>query len=232
MEKEVGSLMDKASQIRAAPFFQGKVDSITAVENRVTSILMEGLHLNPESMKYPFMELRRRLVKITGSPDGRLRIYSWDTEGGGTQGSQSSLIQYRTATGIHVRLIFDANNDTTGDPGERYARIFQMTTGKRLLYLLVWDALESSSVVASGIRSLEVVGDKLVDSAKKFVGEDGLAGELFIEYNYFSYLDHGKPEIHFDPVTGTVYIPRTGDHGSIRRQYDRYIFDGHVFKRK
>jgi hypothetical protein len=232
MEIRVARLMDKAREIREKEHFEYQDDSVIAVENQITAILLYGLRNDPVSLHYSFPLLRKRLVKISGSPDGRLRFYSWDTEGGGTEGAESSIVQYRTAKGIHAGVIFDAAMDSTGDPGMRYTKIYPVTFGKDPLYLVVGDALFSASSIGVGVRAFRIDGDRLKDSLKVFVDEGELVDELTIEYDYFSYLSHGKPEVRFDPATGILYVPRTGDHGVIWRRYDRYVFDKRVFKQK
>ena len=232
MDLRVARLMDKARDIREKEHFDHQDDSVIAVENQITNILLDELRTDPVSMHYSFPLLRKRVVEIAGSPDGRLRFYSWDTRGGGSQGAESSIVQYRSAKGLHARVIFDAAMDSTGDPGMRYTKIFPVTFGKDPLYLVVGDVLFSASSIGVGVRAFRFDGNRLKDSLKVFVDDGVLVDELTIEYDYFSYLDHGKPEVRYDAGTRILYIPRTGDHGAIWRRYDRYVFDNGAFKQK
>jgi hypothetical protein len=112
-------------------------DSISRYDSLFGEMLQRFTAGNPASLYYPFTRLQNQGVTIATSPDGRLRIYSWDGQTGGTAHNANNMLQghatleilqlegdslrsdvalIRTASGTTGTLGFDYILDNDGDP--------------------------------------------------------------------------------------------------------------------
>jgi len=82
-------------------------------------------------LKYPFNELKKQIYVAT-SKDGKFRIYSWDTETGGTMHFFENVFQFQGAGGKVISKAAVLDDD---DSGGFYTDVFQVTTKSGMLYL-------------------------------------------------------------------------------------------------
>ena len=79
-----------------------------------------------DTLTYPFAKLKEKMGIVT-SRDGRLRVYSWDLESGGTMHDYDMIVQYAVPGGA-VKFTGGNGEDYEGS-GAFYHDIFQLTAG-------------------------------------------------------------------------------------------------------
>jgi hypothetical protein len=230
-ERQVIRLLDKADEADSKYQYDlRRNDSVRSVENAIMKTLLAGLKKSPSSIDYPFTQLRKRSIKIATSMDGRMRTYSWDVKDNSDVGATSTIVQYRTQQGIESSILFDAVNDMSDDPGTSYTRIHTVRNGDKVMYLAFGFSEYSKSDQSQRIRAFEIEGNRLVDTEKVFKQEGATVNELEIYYDWFYYLDHGRPEIHFDSTGRLMYVPITRLDKFILPRYRKYYFSRNVFR--
>ncbi|HUF02539.1 MAG TPA: hypothetical protein VMM38_00030 [Aridibacter sp.] len=101
----------------------GRNDTALAKENKMLKQKLQRYGSRAAKLKYDFKGLADKMY-ITTSKDGNLRIYSWDTQSGGTTRWFESIFQYRGNSG-KSRVWSPASVE--GDGCEPfYNQIFQM----------------------------------------------------------------------------------------------------------
>ena len=231
IERQVAGLLDKAEYLTDKyQYDRIRTDTVRSVENALMATLLKGLNDAPGSISYPFIDLRKRRLRIATSKDGQLRIYSWDVRDQSDMGATSSIVQYKTPQGTRCRIFFDAQNDASDDPGAFYTRIYTLKSGGKLFYLAFGHSQYNHWNTSQRMRALAIAGDKLVDTLKLFKQEGQLANVFEIYYDYFDYLKHGRPEMHFDPARNFLFVPVTRGDKVILPRYRKYFFDKSIFK--
>ena len=113
----------------------GYYDSLYGVSIALSNYLKQTLPQNPTALNGPFAPIRHLLV--ASSPDGKMRIWTWDTKTGGSMPSVQNVVAYQTGQGIKV---VDLEEDLGWGPKERggnnwFDTIFAVVQGNRTIYL-------------------------------------------------------------------------------------------------
>lgn len=185
------------------------------------------------TLKHGFKKLGE-YVNIATSKDGKFRIYSWDTEQGGTMHFFENVYQYKGKNGKG----YSKNPDWgEGDSGGFFTDIFQVTTKSGTIYLARFSAILMTSLSYQSIDLYKIERNSLNDKIKLFKTKSGLQNHIGFEYNFFSVVD--RPErpiklILFDEKTKTVKIPvvikkNENDYGDVTDKFITYKFNGKYF---
>ena len=81
--------------------------------NEVFEALLLKYTKNPATLSYKFSELDKLMFNAM-SDDGKFRIYSWDTESGGTMHEFSRVYQYQGADGKVYSKTDEVNEESDG----------------------------------------------------------------------------------------------------------------------
>ncbi len=185
------------------------------------------------TLEHGFKELGE-YVNVVTSKDGRFRIYSWDTEQGGTMHFYKNVFQYRGKNG----KVYSKSPDWgETDPGGFFTAIFQVKTKTETIYLARFSAILMTSLSYQSIDLFKIENKSLNDKIKLFKTKTGLQNYIGFEYNFFSVVD--RPErpiklILFDEKTKTVKIPvvikkNENDYGDVTDKFINYTFNGKYF---
>lgn len=188
---------------------------------------------NAETLKYSFPKLRERIF-IQTSADGKFRVYSWDTEDGGTMHNFDEIYQYRADNG---KVFVKSRADGENEGASFVAKIYQLNTKDGAVYLTINSSIASTQDAAQSVNALKIVGDKLDDTVKIFKTKEGFTNTIGFAYNFFSVME--RPErpillISFDAKTNILKIPVVIENekypnGEVTSRFINYKFDGKNF---
>jgi hypothetical protein len=187
----------------------------------------------PATLVYGFPKLSKEIF-ISTSSDGRFRIYSWDTEEGGTMHSFDSVYQYKGSTGRVFSKSFLADET---DAGAFVSDIFTLKSASGPVYLARFSSILSTSLSFQSIDLFKIRGNVLDSRVKLIKTKKGLTHTLGFQYNFFSVVDRKERPIKlitYDEANRTIMLPVViaDDKDPAGRVTDRvikYRFNGTYF---
>lgn len=187
----------------------------------------------PQTLAYKFDELAKYL-SVAHSEDGNFRVFSWDTEDGGTMHNYATVYQYRGADG---KVYAKSRELTEGDAGSFAYDVFTLNTKRGKVYLVCTTFAASTNDHYQTIRLYKINGATLDDSVKLIKTQSGLTDSLGFEYNFFSVADRAERPIKlisFDKKTNTIKIPVVIEdeefpNGRVTNKFISYRFNGTYF---
>ena len=186
-------------------------------------------------LKYGFPRLKDEMF-IATSRDGRLRVYSWDLQTGGTMPEYDQVIQYVGASGKTIAWTLPENAEYA-ELGGFVTDVFQIATPRRPIYLLVSTSIASSSLNSQSINAVRVVGDEMDLNANVIRTATGLTNSITFSYDFFTVVDHperpirlftfneARREFKFPVVVKDEKTPQ----GRVTNKFITYRFDGTHF---
>jgi hypothetical protein len=185
--------------------------------------------------KYPFtigqkfLILKKNHLDICTSSDGLIRIYSWDTQTGGTMHFFDDVIQFKS--GNRTKSLLDTPR-SQGDAGADYRKIYTFKNNGVKYYLCVFMFIESSSYDGEDIMFFSIENNSLKQNIKLIKTNEGLTDYLGYEYDNGSIIDwKPRPEIYFDPKSKTIHLPLVKPHGQLTYKFITYKFTGQYFEK-
>ena len=213
-----------------------KVNSADSLEmaNRLFKVnLLAYTAQNASTINSSFNDFLKEGLKIAASPDGNLRIYSWDTWTGGSMHFFENVYQFKNGDHVFSKAIFDKSNDT--DPAYWFSDIFSLKRLDTIYYLAVRHGIYSGSDNYQGIKVFSIAGDSLLSDVKLIKTKTGIKNTLGFNFDFFSVVD--RPErpvklINYDPVLKTISIPVVQEKGKVTSKTITYQFTGKYFELK
>lgn len=188
-----------------------------------------------EILHYAFPKLDGKMFVAT-SADGKLRVYSWDLETGGTMHDFESVYQYRGKSG-KVYTWTETRDDESA--GTFCTQIFDVPSANGTIYLTNSTFIGSTSLAGQSIDVVRIDGEKLDTKAKLIRTGSGLKNSISIGYDFFSVVDHperpvklvyfnaAKKEFRFPVVIEDDKTPQ----GRVTNKFITYRFNGKYFVR-
>lgn len=118
-------------------------------------------HKYPATITYSFNLLVKQHLYICTSSDGLFRIYSWDTETGGTMHFFDNVMQYKSGT--TTKVIVDTPKGE-GDNRPNYHKMYTFHANGKSFYLTVYLDIGSSKDIAEGIHIYTIKDGNLQDA--------------------------------------------------------------------
>lgn len=213
-------------------FSHGDSDSLVYYSNLFSSELHTVVARYAGTLEYSFKELiNEHACYVKTSKDGLFRIYSWDSQLGGTMHFFNVLYQYKTGTSTKTQLL----QTKEGDPAWYCSDIFSLKTKKTSYYLAVINGIYSSKDIAQSIKAFQISGFALNDSIPLMKTDSGLENSLSVYYDFFSVVD--RPErpvavIKYDSKKRIISISKTDENEQIVPGYKQFIFNGRYFEQQ
>ena len=187
----------------------------------------------PAILTYDFPKLKDQIYVAT-SKDGKLRIYSWDMETGGTMHDFASVFQFQGKSG-KVHVWSDTGDEDTAGPF--YTQIFQVASKTGTIYLINSTFIASSSLSGQSLDVVRIVGEKLDRKAKMIRTASGLTNTVGFAYDFFSVVDHPERPIKlffFDEPKREFRFPVVIEdeetrQGRVTNKFITYRFNGTLF---
>ena len=188
IEKELLGYLDTMSK---AGTYGGEYneEKLSAASDLFKQKLMK-YGVRADVLKFSFPKLSESMF-IATSKDGRLRVYSWDLESGGTMHDYDRVIQF---VGSHGKVIAwtDGDENEYDGGGAFYTDVFQVASARGPIYLLASTSRASSSLTGATLRVMRVNGNELETKAKMIKTASGLTNDVSFAYDFFSVVD--RPE--------------------------------------
>lgn len=208
----------------------GDSDSLVYYSNLFSSELHSVVARYAGTLEYSFRELiNEHACYVQTSKDGLFRIYSWDSQLGGTMHFFNVLYQYKTGTSTKTQLL----QAEEGDPAWYCSDIFNLKTKKNTYYLAITNGIYSSKDIAQSIKAFQISGSVLNDSIPLMKTDSGFENSLSVYYDFFSVVD--RPErpvavIRYDSKKKIITVSETNENEQIIPEYKQYIFNGRYFE--
>jgi hypothetical protein len=204
--------------------------------NDVFEKKLVGYTKNVSTLNYKFVELNKLMLNAT-SEDGKFRIYSWDSETGGTMHDYSRVYQYQAADGKAYSQTEEEATVEDGGAGSFVYDIFTLDTGNGKIYIVCSTFIASTNDHYQSANLYKIEGDTLKDKVKLIKTSSGMTDSIGFEYNFFSVERRkGRPIklISFDKKTKTLKIPvviedKEFPNGRVTNRFISYKFNGNYF---
>ena len=185
-------------------------------------------------LSYKFPTLKDRIF-LTTSKDGRLRIYSWDMNTGGTMHNYDNVFQYRGKSGKVYSWTRKGLADE--DAGAFFTEIFQADVPAGPVYLGVSTWIGSTSLTGQTISAYRIDGERLDTAAKVIKTRSGVTNSVGFGYDFFSVVDHRERPVrlfYFDDAKKSFRFPvviedKRTPQGRVTNKYITYRYDGKYF---
>lgn len=203
-------------------------------ENAAIAKTLLKVTKQPAALKYRFSELAKHM-HISTSEDGKFRIYSWDTETGGTMHFYKNVYQYQGKNGRIYSRLDDLSDE---DPSGFYSDIFTINTAGGTIYLARCTSILSTPLAYQSIDLFRIAGNLLDDRIKLIKTPKGIENSIGIEYDFFSVVDREERPIKlilFDKLSRSIKVPvvvaddKFPNGGRVTDKFDTYKLDGRYF---
>jgi hypothetical protein len=191
-------------------------DSVEYYSEKFGNEFRSFIKNNPSTLNYPFKALiDSNYCFVKTSADGNFRIYSWDTETGGTMHFYNEIRQYRDKEKVFT-VINEKNEE--GDDSGFCSKIYSTAINNKMYYLPISNGVYSSKDLSQSISVMSINGGNLVDTVKLFKTKTRLLNKIDISFDFFSVVD--RPErplelITYDDRLKIVYIPLVNENGVV-----------------
>jgi hypothetical protein len=190
---------------------------------------------NPATLKYGFPALNKLMMNAT-SADGKFRIYSWDSEAGGTMHEYYRVYQFMGADG---KVYSKGEDDSAeeGGAGSFVYAIYTVNSAKGNIYIVCSNFIGSTQDHYQSANLYKIEGNEIKDKVKLIKTSSGLTNFISFEYNFFSVVDRKERPIkliQFDKKTNTLKIPvvindQEFRNGRVTNKFINYKFNGTNF---
>jgi hypothetical protein len=188
-------------------------------------------------LQYSFPKLKNEMY-IATSPDGKLRIYSWDSQTGGTMHDFCNVYQFRGESGrVHASAEQCSHDLEKQGAGAFTTEIFQTDATTGPIYIEASTFIGSTSLAAQFISALRIRGERLDLNPMVIRTAKGLGSDITFQYDFFSVADHPerpvklvfydetKKEFRFPVVIEDDETPQ----GRVTNKSITYRFNGQYF---
>ena len=228
-----GSILDSVKKERRA----SEPQSVKAIRERKEQSFdeefkrVESVFKDPRSFEVDLTGVRGATV----SQDGRLRVFSWNTETGGTAQNYCTFAQYK-APGFGVESTLLEHPDIEGDPDFRVfgdiSQIDAMLTKRGETVYLLWTWART----ATG-RSTESVfavswNKGRLKNAPFFKAKKDLLEKIQVESSFEQVVQREREPTFVRPTEAngyTLLVPIISDQYQFSGKFFEYVFDGELF---
>lgn len=189
---------------------------------------------NASTLKYDFKGLGTGMYVAT-SKDGKFRIYSWDTQSGGTMKFFDGIYQYQSSKGkVFSKPFIRRGLFARGF----YSQIFQVEMGKSKAYLATSNLVLSTSAMHQDIEGYVIDGEKLNTNVRLIRTTTALRNSVGFDFDFFSVVDRperpiklfsydeAKKQFRFPIVLEDKKFP---NGGRVTNRFITYRFNGKYF---
>ena len=170
------------------------------------------------------------------SGDGKFRVYTWDSEAGGTMHEYYRVYQYIGDDG-KVYSKSEDNAPEDGGAGSFVYDVFSLDTKGGKLYIVCSNFIGSNVDHYQSADLFMISGSKIKEKVKMIKTAAGLTHTLNFAYNFFSVSDRKERPIKlikFDAKSKTLSIPvviadNEFGNGRVTNRFINYRFNGSYF---
>ncbi len=206
-------------------------------ENRLLKQKLQKYARTAASIRFAFKGIAGKM-QIATSKDGKFRIYSWDTNTGGTMKVHDGVYQYRSKRG----RVYSKPFENTQEFSARgfYHQIFQINDGAKTYYLANSTHILSTAQMRQDIEVYAIEGERLNDDIRLIRTSTAFRNSVGFDYDFFSVVDRrerpvklfwwdeAKKQFRFPVVLKDEKFP---NGGRVTNRFITYRFNGKVFVR-
>jgi hypothetical protein len=208
-------------------------DSVIIENAHFKRLLLKDLSENPSStLASSFSMVVKEGLMIATSDDGLFRIYSWDTQTGGTMRFYDNVFQYSSGGKVYYKAN-DKDTSGIGDPLSWYSEIFTLEDGGKTYYLGVYNADYSNRDKAQGIKFFTIENGVLNTDVKLAKTKDGLSNDLGIGYDFFTVPDNSERPfklVVYKANKKTITMPVVDENSKVTNKLTTYKFKNGYFE--
>ena len=212
-------------------------DSIQKYNISFENLLLKYTSSIPETLTFDFKDLTQSGLKISTSENSLFRIYSWDTETGGSMRSFRNVFQFNS-----VKKLFSLKTpndlDESGESSYTYEIIDQINSENKMFYVVKCIAIGSSAVSSHKIKIFSIQNGLLDDKAKLIKTKSGIRNELRYEIDFSSSanqtpdaVDREYSRISYDKNNKIIMLPLILEDGKLTKKKIKYQFNGIYFEK-
>lgn len=230
--------MEKAmlSHLEVISKSSGKTDVLER-ENKQLKQKLLRYGRTAAALRYGFKGLNGKIF-IATSKDGKFRIYSWDTNTGGTMKFFDGVYQYKTKRGRVNAIAFQQTQEFSARGF--YSQIFQLDSGGKTYYLANSNNILSNASMHQDLEMYAIEGEKLNDDVRLIRTTTAFRNSVGFDYDFFSVVDRkerpvrlfswneAKKEFRFPVVLKDDKFP---NGGRVTNRFITYRFNGKYFVR-
>jgi hypothetical protein len=212
-------------------------DSLSNANKILNQKLLNYTSKEPLTLTYDFKELQKEFMTIASSADKKFRIYSWDTELGGTQHDFENVYQYKAdkiySKNIPAKHLAIETDDT--EAGKWFSEIFTIETKERKVYLGYLHSIYSTTDSYQAIKLFAIESNALNDTLQLIKTDFKPVNELGFDFNFFSVVNKKERPvklIYYDNGTKTIKIPAILEGGRVTNDFINYKFTGQYFEKQ
>jgi hypothetical protein len=182
----------------------------------------------PATITQDFASLKNQGLTISTAKDGVFRIYSWDTQGGGTMHFFESVIQYKL--GARTISVLDTPK-SDGDNRPNYNKIYSFVNNGHSYYLATFLEIGSTKDIGRGVDIFQIENGKLVNANIIKTGS-GMHSQLSFGYDLTKGGDEKiNSDVYFDEKNMLISLPLVAANGKLTAKTIIYKFNGQYFER-
>lgn len=228
MEKSIVASLDAIS--RSA----GKT-KILERENKQLKQKFLKFARNAGSLGYGFKGLEGK-VYVATSKDGKFRIYSWDTNTGGTMKFFDGIYQYKSKRGRVYAKPFQQTQEFSARGF--YYQIFQLDAGGKTYYLANSTTILSTSQLHQDLEMYTIDGERLKDDVRLIRTSTAFRDSVGFDYDFFSVVDRPERPVKlfwWDEAKKQFRLPvvledkKFPNGGRVTNRFITYRFNGKYF---
>lgn len=212
-------------------------DSISKSNEDFEKLLLYCTATYPETIALDFQDLTKIGLKISTSKNGLFRIYSWDTETGGTMRSFRNIFQFKSNKKVFSQKLL-SDVDESGESSYSYEILDQVTSKNKIFYIVKSILIGSSAVSSHKIKIFAIENVKLNENAKLIKTKTGIKNELSYDIDFSSSVNQQSDTVDreyawlkYDQKNKIIIIPLITNEGKLTKKKIRYQFKGDYFEK-
>ena len=206
-------------------------DSVEYENSLFKKLLLKYLIEHPFTITDPMDVVVKAGLTIASSDDNLFRIYSWDTQTGGTMRFYENIYQFRYGNKVYVK---QPVSDIEGDPNSWFSKIYTLPTDDGTYYIGVQYSDFSNRDKYTGLGFFKIEFDSLNENVKLVKTSKGMESDIGIGYDFFSVVDRTERPlelIKYDPAAKIISVPVVNEeNGSVTDKFKEYKFTGKYFE--
>ncbi|MBA5792264.1 hypothetical protein H1R17_07890 [Flavobacterium sp. xlx-214] len=171
-------------------------DSLLAISSQqFTDSLTYLIKNNNNTINYPFDLLQKEnALKMATSADKKLRVYSWDTNSGGSMRFFNQMYQFNANGNITLNVSLASN-----DSQSYFSKIYSVQNNKKeTIYLVISNSILSGRYSVQYVDAYKIGTENLIKTPV-FKTKTKTLDKIAVDYDFFSVVD--RPERPVELIT-------------------------------
>ncbi len=210
-------------------------ENLEKANNDFEKLLLKYTADNPKTIYYDFKSLTDKGLRIASSEDSLFRIYTWNTNEGGTMRFYRNVFQYKNGGKVFSKTYRITTKEENDDPGCIYNQVNYVVSNNKKFYVAQSVAVLSSALSDHYVKIFSIDGDTLNDNAKLIKTKTGIKNTLSYDVDLTTAANRGKdvPDfgIKYDAIKKSISIPVILENGKVTSKRIVYQFNGTVFEK-